>query len=112
MTDTDHTSGQERRARIETSHGDSETAAMLARALTPDNTAEMDTRVEEERVVTTITRGTTGSLHSTVDDYVRNLQLGVQLVTQDREPSTTADSPDRAAPDTGTPRETHDTRDT
>jgi hypothetical protein len=77
------------RARIETSHGDAETAREVARALCPDNTAEMHTRVEDDRIVTVIERHSTGSLQTTADDYVVNLQTGVQIVTRDREPSTT-----------------------
>lgn len=72
-----------RRARVETDHGDSETARRLARALRPDNTAAMDTRVEGSRVVTTIRRATIGSLQSTADDYVVNLQTGAQVVADD-----------------------------
>jgi len=77
-----------RRARIETVHGDSETAERVARALTPDNTAEMTTRAEGQRVVTTIARPSTGGLHSTVEDYIVGLQVSAQLATQDRDPST------------------------
>lgn len=71
------------RARIETRHADPETAAAVARALSPDNTAEMQTSVEDEAVVTEITRDSTGSLQTTADDYVVNLQVAVQLATQD-----------------------------
>ena len=78
-------SGGSRRVRIETDHGDHETALRLARALRPDNTAEMDTRVEGARLVTTIDRERTGSLQSTADDYVVNLQTGTRVVTADEE---------------------------
>ena len=78
-----------RRARIETSHGDAETARQVARALRPDDTAEMRTRVEDDRIVTVIERHGTGSLRATADDYVVNLQTGVQIATRDREQSTT-----------------------
>jgi hypothetical protein len=90
MTDDRETaeSSDRRRARIETAHGDSETAERVARALTPDNTAEMTTRVEGQRVVTTIARPSTGGLHSTVEDYIVGLQVSAQLATQDRDPST------------------------
>jgi hypothetical protein len=69
-----------RRARIETVHSDSETAAALARAVRPDNTAEMTTSAEGRRVVTTIRRGTTGGLRTTVDDYVVNVGTGAQVL--------------------------------
>jgi hypothetical protein len=83
-------SDRTRHARITTSHADSQTARIIANAIAPDNTSEMDTRVDGEQVVTTITRETTGGLQSNVDDYVVNLQVAAQLCTQDREPSTHA----------------------
>lgn len=49
--------------------------AVVAAAVVPDNTPEMDTRVEDGTVVTTIERETTGGLQSTVDDYVVNLSV-------------------------------------
>ncbi|MDJ1430680.1 KEOPS complex subunit Pcc1 [Halostagnicola sp. A-GB9-2] len=66
-----------RKATIRTTHDDAE---RLARALAPDNTDEMETSVERREdgtraVVTRIERETTGSLHSTVDDYVVNLDV-------------------------------------
>ncbi len=75
MTEPDTT----RRMRLETDHGDRETATILARAVQPDNTDEIDTRVDGSRVVTTVTRGTTGGLQSTVDDYVVNLQVAARV---------------------------------
>lgn len=69
-------------ATIRTSHGDDATATMIARSLRPDNTEEMDTRVDGDRVVTTIDRETTGGLHSTVDDYLVNLAVAAQLSDQ------------------------------
>jgi hypothetical protein len=100
-----------RRARIETAHGDSERARRLARALAPDNTAEMDTRAEGARVVTTIARPTTGGLHSTVDDYLVNLTAGAQLLPKDSRAEhadgSTDDSPD--TPDTSTHSDATDT---
>jgi len=50
----------------------------VARAVRPDNTAEMATRVEDGAVVTDIERETTSGLRSTVDDYVVNLTVAVQ----------------------------------
>jgi len=78
-----------RRARVETHHVDPETARRIAAAVRPDNTPEMTTRAEGDRIVTEIRRDTTGGLRTTVDDYVVNLQTGAQLATRDREPSTT-----------------------
>jgi len=72
----------ERRATIRTTHEDAETAARIAAALAPDNTAEMTTTVEAATVETTIDRETTGGLAATVDDYVVNLSVAVSLSTE------------------------------
>jgi len=71
------------RAEIRTSHGDERTATAIAAALRPDNTAEMTTRVEDDAIVTTIERETSGGLQSTADDYVVNLQVAAQLTNDD-----------------------------
>ncbi len=71
-----------RRATITTDHGDRETAERIARAVSPDNTAEMTTQVEDETVATTIERETTGGLQSSLDDYVVNLTVAAQLANQ------------------------------
>jgi hypothetical protein len=68
-----------RTATIRTDHGDGATAERIARAVRPDNTDEMATRVEGREIVTEIDRETTGGLHSTVDDYVVNLRVAAQL---------------------------------
>ncbi len=65
-----------RRATIRTEHDD---PATVAAALVPDNTPEMTTIVDDSSVVTTIERETTSGLRSTVDDYVRNLQVAQQM---------------------------------
>ncbi|MFB6128422.1 MAG: KEOPS complex subunit Pcc1 [Halorhabdus sp.] len=72
---------RERRATIRTTHENEETASRIAAALAPDNTAEMTTTVEGATVETTIDRETTGGLAATVDDYVVNLSVAVQLST-------------------------------
>ncbi len=77
-----------RRARITTSYADSETAAAVAEAVRPDDTASMDTQTEDDRVVTTIRRESTGGLHATVDDYVVNLTVAAQAYAQDGDTST------------------------
>ena len=61
-----------KRATVRTRHDDPE---VVAAAIIPDNTPEMDTRVEDGSVVTTVERETTGGLQSTVDDYVVNLSV-------------------------------------
>lgn len=77
-----------KRARIVTEHGDERTAARVAAALRPDNTAEMATRVAGQTVETTIARETTSGLRSTADDYVVNLRVAARLAHQDGDPST------------------------
>ncbi|MFB6228084.1 MAG: KEOPS complex subunit Pcc1 [Halobacteriales archaeon] len=57
-------------ATIRTAHAD---AATVAAAVRPDNTPDMDTRVDDGTVVTTIERESTTGLQSTVDDYVVNV---------------------------------------
>ena len=99
-----------RQARIETAHGDSERARQLARALAPDNTAEMETRTEGARVVTTIARPTTGGLHSTVDDYLVNLTAGAQLLPdEDARAEHAAGSTDDSGTDDSTADDSPDT---
>ena len=53
-------------------------ADVIAASVSPDNTPEMDTRVEGDCILTTIERGTTGGLQSTVDDYVVNLSVAAR----------------------------------
>ncbi|WP_132057578.1 KEOPS complex subunit Pcc1 [Halorussus amylolyticus] len=66
-----------RTATIRTELDDAET---LAAAVRPDNTPEIDTRVEDGAIVTTVERETTGGLQSTVDDYVVNLSVAQKVV--------------------------------
>lgn len=72
-----------RRARLKTDHGSPDEATRVARALEPDNTPEMNTRVVGSTVVTEIERNATGGLQATVDDYVVNLQVAAHLTTAD-----------------------------
>ncbi|WEL17045.1 MULTISPECIES: KEOPS complex subunit Pcc1 [unclassified Halorhabdus] len=78
---------RERRATIRTTHEDEETASRIAAALAPDNTAEMTTTVEAATVETTIDRETTPGLAATVDDYVVNLSVAVQLSNEKTHPT-------------------------
>ncbi|WP_128478103.1 KEOPS complex subunit Pcc1 [Halorussus pelagicus] len=61
-----------------------ENAEILAASVRPDNTTEIDTRVERDdgvaSVVTTAERETTGGLRSTIDDYVVNLAVAQEVV--------------------------------
>jgi len=74
-----------RRATIRTTHDD---ATVVARALRPDNTDEMETTVDRDgetaTVVTHIERETTSGLQSTVDDYVVNLEVAIGIASQAR----------------------------
>jgi hypothetical protein len=72
-----------KRATIRTSHDDPD---LVARALRPDNTPEMETRVRDGRVETTIERETTGGLRTTVDDYVVNLTVAAEVQRANRQP--------------------------
>ncbi|GAB3030941.1 KEOPS complex subunit Pcc1 [Natronobiforma cellulositropha] len=65
------------RATVRTDHDD---PVLVARALRPDNTAEMETTVEDGTLRTQITRETVGGLQSTVDDYVVNLDVAERIV--------------------------------
>ncbi|WP_246999442.1 KEOPS complex subunit Pcc1 [Halosolutus gelatinilyticus] len=76
-------------ATIRTEHDDPD---VLARALDPDNTDEMETtaiaptEIEPGAVRTRIDRETTSGLHSTVDDYVVNVDVAMR-VAQHAEPT-------------------------
>lgn len=67
-----------RRATIRTEHADAET---VAAALVPDNTSEIDTRVVDGVIETTIERETTGGFRATMDDYVTNLTVAASIVS-------------------------------
>jgi hypothetical protein len=68
-----------RRATLRTAHAD---PTAVAGAVTPDNTDQMRTRVEDGHVVTTIERPGTGGLRSTVDDYLVNLRVADSIVDE------------------------------
>jgi hypothetical protein len=72
-----------RRATIES---EVDAPATVAAAIAPDDTDEIDTRVEDGRVVATIERETTGGLSATIDDYV--VALDVAERTADHAAST------------------------
>ena len=78
----DATTGATRSATLRTTLAD---ADVVAAAVRPDNTPQIDTRVEREAdgpdvVVTTIERSTTGGLRTTVDDYAVNLAVARDVV--------------------------------
>ncbi|WP_423744750.1 KEOPS complex subunit Pcc1 (plasmid) [Haladaptatus sp. SPP-AMP-3] len=66
-----------RRATIRTELEDAE---RIAAAVVPDNTPEIETRVEDGAILTTIERATSGGLQTTIDDYVVNLSVATQVV--------------------------------
>ena len=76
------------RAVLRTSH---ERAAVVAAALRPDNTSEMETTVESTAeqgatVVTRIDRESASGLRATVDDYVVNLQVASRVIDAASDP--------------------------
>lgn len=83
--ETGTTTGRRARATIRTAHADPET---VAAALAPDNTDEMDTRVDDgddegadaRRVHTEIERTTAAELRSTADDYLVNLDVADRTI--------------------------------
>ncbi|ADB60287.1 hypothetical protein Htur_1399 [Haloterrigena turkmenica DSM 5511] len=105
-----------RRATIRTRHDDPE---LVARALRPDNTDEMETVVEREdgdaetktegAVVTHIEREATGGLHSNVDDYVVNLEVAIDVARSGRDPGEQRELPADAGPASDADSNTTDT---
>jgi tRNA threonylcarbamoyladenosine modification (KEOPS) complex Pcc1 subunit len=67
-------------SRSATVRTDVEEAEILAASVRPDNTPQIDTRVEDGVIVTAIERETTGGLRTTVDDYVVNLSVAQEVV--------------------------------
>lgn len=53
----------------------------VAAAVSPDNTEEMETSVEEGKVVTRIEREDTESAGATADDYMRNVVVADGLIS-------------------------------
>lgn len=62
---------------IETEHED---PSAVAATVSPDNTDEMETRIEDGKVVTRIERDDVESAGATADDYMRNLIVADELV--------------------------------
>ena len=52
---------------------------VVARALAPDDTPQMTSRLDGTVLETRIERGSVGGLRSTVDDYVVNLQVATRV---------------------------------
>ena len=64
------------RVEVETEHED---AQKIALSVVPDNTDEMETRIEEGRIITRIEREDVESAGATADDYLRNLVIADEL---------------------------------
>lgn len=52
---------------------------IVARAVAPDDTAQMTSRLDGPILETRIERASVGGLRSTVDDYVVNLRVATQV---------------------------------
>jgi hypothetical protein len=101
MTRTDGAATDARRARVATTH---DAPRVIARAVAPDNTDDIDTRVDGDRVVTTVDREGTGGLAATLDDYVVNVSVADRVAAAARgdtsEQRRAAQSDDRPTTDT------------
>ncbi|MFC7136792.1 KEOPS complex subunit Pcc1 [Halobaculum litoreum] len=102
---------------METAHADAETARRVAAALAPDNTDDIATTSEGATVRTRVTRGTTGGLLASVDDYLVNLGVADDVAAAGRETQGTAAAADAADTNDAdgirdTADDTHDTHDT
>lgn len=89
-------------ARIET-----ETTAPtpVAKAISPDNTAAVETRAGDGTVVTTVERSGINSLAATVDDYIVALNVATAVVQIADDHHESAGSTDEPA---DTPTDTHE----
>lgn len=67
-----------KRGIIRTTHDDPE---LVAAALAPDDTTEMKTTADGATLTMTVERATTGGLRSTADDYLSNLAVAQQILT-------------------------------
>jgi|GEM_PF-1668870 tRNA threonylcarbamoyladenosine modification (KEOPS) complex Pcc1 subunit len=60
----------------------SEQANIVAQSVSPDNTSDITTTVESNSVLNIIHRDSIGSLRSTVDDLITNINVAVEVVNQ------------------------------
>ena len=70
-----------KRIEIRTTHANPD---LVARSVSPDNTPQIRTNVEDGRVVTTIERDSTGGLRTTADDYIVNLTVATSVRTANK----------------------------
>lgn len=81
-------------ASLRTSHDDPD---MIAHAIEPDHTDDIDSIVGDGYLETTFDREQLGSLHATVDDYLVNLQVAEQVI--ERTQTETMTSTEHTQPD-------------
>lgn len=62
---------------------------VVADAVRPDNTPQMDTSVDGDSVVTTLGRESTSGLRATADDYVVNVTVAAEVVQRTTNTDTT-----------------------
>ncbi|WP_435128659.1 KEOPS complex subunit Pcc1 [Halobaculum sp. D14] len=74
------TGEQRRSAVVETRHRDADAAATVAAAVSPDNTADVDTEADADRVETRISRERTGGLQASTDDYLVNVAVATDVI--------------------------------
>jgi tRNA threonylcarbamoyladenosine modification (KEOPS) complex Pcc1 subunit len=90
---TGHLNAERDASRSATIRTDAEDAEILASSVRPDNTSEIETQVDDDRIITTIERETTGGLRTTIDDYVVNLAVAREVVqTANRHADANADT--------------------
>ncbi|XGI83875.1 KEOPS complex subunit Pcc1 [Halorutilales archaeon Cl-col2-1] len=76
---------------FETHHDSPEKVAL---SVSPDNTDEMETEVNGSKIVTRIERDSLGSLLSTADDYITNLEVAAEIVDRDEDTDASRDCDD------------------
>lgn len=92
-------------ARLRTSH---RRADVVAAALAPDNTPEIDTRLNGGRVETTVRRDDVAGLRATVQDYLRNLDAADRTVRAALDAAGDATAREYSQPDTHTDSPTNE----
>lgn len=79
---------QRTHATVRTTHARPE---IVAAAVRPDNTPNIETRVVDGRVETTVERTTASGLRATVDDYVVNLTVADEVARRGTDPGDPGD---------------------
>ncbi len=64
-------------AQFITEHNSSE---KIAKSIIPDNTGDIETKIENQKIKTHIKRENIGSLRSTCDDYIKNLIVASKII--------------------------------